>query len=158
MINSGASGYAFIDLTFTQSHSLPLQTLRYPRRLDVADGSPISSGSITHLAELRLNIANHHESAPCFVTKLGHYPIILGKAWLRRHNPKVDWDLNIVTFSSDHYRRTCSAPRHFPVQISGITSTGMILIDLIRSSYRDRMIVSDRWDSLIGSHLIEGVD
>lgn len=80
MIDSGASGYAFIDSTFAQSHSLPLHTLRYPRRLDVADGSPISSGSITHLAELRLSVANHHESAHCFVTKLGHYPIILGKA------------------------------------------------------------------------------
>jgi hypothetical protein len=122
MIDSGASGYAFINETFTQSHSLPLQPLRYPRRLDVADGSPTSSGSITHLAELRLSVANHHESVPCFVTKLGHYPIILGKTWLSRHNPKIDWDLNTVTFNSDHCCHSCTAPRHFPVQVSGITS------------------------------------
>jgi RNase H-like domain found in reverse transcriptase/Reverse transcriptase (RNA-dependent DNA polymerase)/Integrase zinc binding domain/Integrase core domain/Aspartyl protease/Chromo (CHRromatin Organisation MOdifier) domain len=122
MIDSGASGYAFIDETFAQSHHLPLQPLRYPRRLDVADGSPTSSGSITRLAELRLSVANHHESVPCFVTKLGHYPIILGKTWLSRHNPKIDWGLNTVTFNSDHCRHSCTAPRYFPVQVSGMTS------------------------------------
>jgi hypothetical protein len=122
MIDSGASGFAFIDSTFAQSYSLPLHALQYPRKLDVADGSPTSSGSITHLAKLRLDIANHHESVACFVTKLGHYPIILGVAWLRRHQPKVDWSLNTVTFDSDHCRRTCSAPSYFPVQISGMNS------------------------------------
>lgn len=122
MLDSGASGYAFIDSTFARTHSLPLTKLQYPRRLDVVDGRAVSSGSITHVATMKLDIAAHYESASCFVTKLGHYPIILGIAWLRLHQPTINWGLNTLTFASNHCRQSCSAPRNFPVQVTGLSS------------------------------------
>ena len=122
MLDSGASGYAFIDSTFAHTHSLPLTMLQYPRRLDVVDGRAVSSGSITHVATMKLDIAAHHESASCFVTKLGHYPIILGIAWLRLHQPTINWGLNTLTFASNHCRQSCCAPRNFPVQVTGLNS------------------------------------
>ena len=122
MLDSGASGYAFIDSTFAQTDSLSLTKLQYPRRLDVVDGRAVSSGSITHLATIKLGITSHHESASCFVTKLGHYPIILGIAWLRLHQPTINWGLNTLTFDSNHCRQSCSAPRNFPVQVTGLSS------------------------------------
>jgi predicted aspartyl protease len=78
LIDCGATGYAFIDQDFANSHELPLRPLKIPRALEVIDGWKISSGDITHLAEAHLSIHEHRERLPMFVTKLGHYPIVLG--------------------------------------------------------------------------------
>jgi hypothetical protein len=134
MLDSGASGYAFIDSTFAQTHSLPLTQLQYPRRLDVVDGRAVSSGSITHLASINLGIMSHHESASCFVTKLGHYPIILGISWLRLHQPTINWGLNTLTFDSNHCRQSCSAPRNFPVQVTGLSSVPESFLPVVTES------------------------
>src|SRR5690606_25979252 len=36
-----------------------------------------------------------------FVTKLCHYPIVLGIPWLRRHDISIKWSTNTITFDSD---------------------------------------------------------
>ena len=42
-----------------------------------------------------------------FVTKLGHYPIILGLPWIHRHDVNVSFAKNTLTFDSkfclNHY-------------------------------------------------------
>jgi len=48
LIDSGATGIAFIDKDFAHHHQLPLAPLLNPRSLQVIDGRPISSGDITH--------------------------------------------------------------------------------------------------------------
>jgi hypothetical protein len=78
LIDCGATGYAFIDDTFVRHHKLPLFPLKEPRILEVIDGRPISSGAITHLCKSHLQINQHVEPISLFVTKLGHYPIVLG--------------------------------------------------------------------------------
>jgi hypothetical protein len=35
-----------------------------------------------------------------FVTKLGHYPIVLGIPWLKEHNVAIRFASNLVTFVS----------------------------------------------------------
>jgi hypothetical protein len=54
---------------------MPLKT---PHALEVIDRRKISSGDITHMVQAQLSIQEHQERLPMFVTKLGHYPIILG--------------------------------------------------------------------------------
>ena len=78
LIDSGATGYAFIDEDFTRRNNLPLYALKEPRSLTVNDGRPISSGDITHLTKIGLTINNHQETIPAYVTKLGGYPLTLG--------------------------------------------------------------------------------
>ena len=83
LIDCGATGYAFVDEEFVRNHNLPLYKLKTPRSLEVIDGRPIESGLITHLTRLRMSIDSHQEDIPMFVTKLGHYPVVLGLPWLR---------------------------------------------------------------------------
>jgi hypothetical protein len=78
LIDCGATGYAFVDEDFARDHQLPLCPLKNPHTLEVIDGHHISSGNITHIADVQLSIQEYREKLPIFVTKLGYYPIVLG--------------------------------------------------------------------------------
>ena len=56
------------------------------------------AGLITHNALVSLCIDQQEEKVVFQLTKLGHYPMILGRSWLARHNPDIDWQLNTITF------------------------------------------------------------
>ena len=110
LVDCGASGFSFIDRDFASQHNLPQYTLKDPRRLEVIDGRPIDTGDITHTVKIDLDINGHQENLTAFVTKLGHYPLVLGIAWLRHHNPTIDWEKNTIDFVSPRCTTTC-APR-----------------------------------------------
>ena len=79
LIDCGATGYAFVDKDFATTHSLPLYPLKQPRTIEVIDGRTISSGNVTHMTRIGLNINGHSEQKlPAFITSLGRYPIVLG--------------------------------------------------------------------------------
>jgi len=89
LIDCGATGIAFIDKDFARHHQLLLTPLLHPRSLEVIDGHPISSGDITHVANTHLTILKHQETLPMFVTKLGHYAVVLSIPWLELHNVAI---------------------------------------------------------------------
>jgi hypothetical protein len=100
LIDCRVTGYAFVDQSFATHHKLPLRPLTTPQVLKVIDGQKISSRDITHLIEVCLDIQGHHEKLPMFVTKLGHYPIMLSIPWLKQHDIVICFALNLVTFRS----------------------------------------------------------
>src|SRR5437660_10776089 len=73
LIDSRATGYAFMDKDFARCHHLPLYSLKDPIALAVMDGRPISSGAITHLPRVQLNIKAHLALIPAFITTLRGY-------------------------------------------------------------------------------------
>jgi predicted aspartyl protease len=83
LIDSGATGLAFIDEGFAEKHRLPRYALKKPRSLEVIDGRTIESGVITEMVRVTLVVNKHTENLCAFVTKLGHYPVVLGIPWLR---------------------------------------------------------------------------
>jgi predicted aspartyl protease len=89
LIDCGATGYVFVDEDFARHHQLPLCPVKNPHTLEVIDGGQISSGDITHIAEVQLSIQEHREKLPMFVTKLGHYPIVQGIPWLKQHDVAI---------------------------------------------------------------------
>lgn len=109
LVDCGATGFAFIDESFARHHHLPLHRLSHPRNLEVIDGRPIDSGPITHVAKFPLNIHGHKENLIAFVTKLGHYPIVLGIPWLRHHDVAIRFASNDVTFDSDYCLTHCAS-------------------------------------------------
>ena len=119
LIDTGATGFSFIDENFASHHHLPLLPLKNPRKLEVIDGRPIASGVITHITKVRLNINQHAEEIPMFVTKLGHYPIVLGIPWLRLHDPAIRFASNTVVLDSAYCLHHCLDA---PVIIQGISS------------------------------------
>jgi hypothetical protein len=44
---------------------------------------------------------------PCFVTKLGQQPIVLGIPWLQLHDATISWKDNTLTFASEYCRQNC---------------------------------------------------
>src|SRR6202142_512404 len=75
LIDCGATGIAFVDKDFVRHHGLEEKELKESRELEVINGRPIESGTITTMAKLDLRIKGHQEQLPAFITKLGHYPI-----------------------------------------------------------------------------------
>ena len=53
-IDCSASSYAFINKDFIRYPQLPVYTPMTPRTLEVIDGRPIKSGTITHITKFKL--------------------------------------------------------------------------------------------------------
>jgi len=92
--------------------------LKERKRVEVIDGRPIESGDITHIAKVGMKIQDHKEQLPMFITKLGHYPIVLGIPWLRLHDMAVRFASSTVTFGSQYWITHCHDP---PVTVQGVT-------------------------------------
>jgi hypothetical protein len=94
---------------------LELIPLRTPRTLEVIDGRQISSGAITHVVRFALAIGEHVEELTAFVTKLGHYALVLGIPWLKKHDVTVRFASNTVIFDSPQ----CCGHRQ-PIVVQGV--------------------------------------
>ena len=92
MIDSGATGFAFMDEEFLASHGLSRTPLQQNYGLELFDGRTALSGAVTDLVIDDMIIDQHTETqALFFFTKLGHYPIVLDIPWLRKHDVTTKW-------------------------------------------------------------------
>ena len=115
LLDDGATGFAFMDEAFAHRYQFPLIPLKKPCDLEVIDGRLVVSGQITHIVRAKLQIRNHVEEAFFFITKLGHYPLVIGIPWWRHHDISIRYSKNKVTFVLDlccrkhnaHGRPTC---------------------------------------------------
>jgi len=78
LIDCGATGIASMDPHFARHHEIPIQELKEEKQVEVIDGRPIESGDMTHIAKVGMKIHGHGEQLPMFITKLGHYCIVVG--------------------------------------------------------------------------------
>ncbi len=87
MIETGASGYAFISDFVGQTHDLLLTSLSTSVALETFDERPVLSKNMTYNTILDLSIGIHRERMPLLVTGLGHYSIVFGIPWIPGHDP-----------------------------------------------------------------------
>jgi len=111
MIDTGASGFAFIDENFVCQHNFPHYRLNPPQDLEVINGRPIASGQIMHLTKISCQIQDHTKTLPAFITKFGHFSLVLGIPWLRSHAIVTDFVSNSVRFQCPDHRNPPLAPR-----------------------------------------------
>lgn len=113
LVDTGASGKAFIDRTFAQNNNLTLVALSHPRPIKVFDGTESISGYATHVAHFALTLGpdGHSENIMAFVTQTSGQSLVLGLPWLKLHNPNVDWDQGSLTFASNRCRTCCGVPQ-----------------------------------------------
>jgi len=79
LIDTGAIGYAFIDDSFAQRHSLPCFSLSEICTLQGFDDQPAVSGPITHYALAKLRVPSEEfEETLFYVTQLSQFPVVLG--------------------------------------------------------------------------------
>lgn len=111
LADSGAEGKAFIDESWARDRNLPLFSLRNPFVLKVFDGNETDSGQVTHYVQSGMRIHDHFErKIRLYVTRLAHYPIVLGLPWLKEHDPVTGWSANSMLFNSEYCRKNCNTP------------------------------------------------
>jgi hypothetical protein len=121
MVDCGATSQ-FIDQDFALKNGLKLRRKAVPEVLTVVDGRTSVAGDLIHEVTIQLLIDQHLENVVFQVTKLGSVPLILGKTWLRRHNPVIDWANNTVNFRSAWCQAHCLPHRHEAPEPSRATS------------------------------------
>lgn len=134
MLDSGAMSN-FIDIEFCLNNQLTLDKKNNPIEILTVDGSPISSGRVTHDVKSHLTIGPHKEDITLDVTKLGQYPVILGMPWFTKHDPYIIWSKHQVIFNSKLCTEDCLI--HVPKSFSNISivSAATILEDIQNTEY-----------------------
>ena len=132
MIDSGASTQ-FIDLDFVLRNNLPLTLKAKPETLIVVDGRE-AENQLTHTCTLDLTVDQHLETLTFQVTKLAGWNMILGKIWLKRHNPVIDWTKNTLTFGSGYCQAHCLPTR--PPQPANPPVTTYKIAMISRAAFR----------------------
>jgi len=95
--------------------------------LTLADGGKSKSGKVTHFSPVTLKIGDHIETLALDKSNLG-YPIILGLAWIKKHDCRVEFADHRLSFDSPYCRQHCLkgaasayAPIHHPPRDSLVT-------------------------------------
>ena len=95
LIDSGASR-DFLSSAFVKTHSLPTTPLPSTLRIRLADGT--LNATATELPDALVQLTPEYPYHTSFVvTTLSGYDGILGKPFLTRVNPTIDWTSNSIT-------------------------------------------------------------
>jgi len=80
-----------------------------PTTMIMVDGYDSPAGPIIQYNPVKIHVAGHKEPLTLDTALLSH-PIILGMPWHKRHNSKIDYPGNTMTFDSGYCRANC---RHY---------------------------------------------
>ena len=90
LVDSGATTN-FINKTFVQKNHLVTNQLARPYNVTNADGTPNKAGQISEYVRAYVEIGSHKTTHYLFVTNLGDKDMMIGYAYLLKHNPSIDW-------------------------------------------------------------------
>ncbi|KAI7940067.1 hypothetical protein MJO28_013719 [Puccinia striiformis f. sp. tritici] len=137
LVDSGAGG-SFIDTTFVRENKLTLTRLSSSFTCRSFDGSPASSGDVTHSWNGRIACQDHRQhpsfsSASFFVVSLSSVDIILGLPWLKANFAWVGGPHGQLSFSPPSNHTRISSTTAPPVSLSSITNNVVLTKDEILS-------------------------
>src|SRR4051794_18154557 len=99
LINSSSSGN-FIREKFANSAQLLLHLKNTLYQVKLADKTTLDVNRAA--PHTKLQIQDHRDTIDLDVLPLEGNDVILGKPWLRKHNPHIDWRKNKITFSDNY--------------------------------------------------------
>ena len=94
LIDSGAMGN-FVSAQTADHFSFALHDVS-PIPISFANGTTGTCNKAISAAYLCLE--NHEESLDLHVVSLPHHDVILGKPWLEKWNPHIDWQTHQITY------------------------------------------------------------
>jgi len=98
LLDSGASA-CFLDENFANRHKIRLVRKSKPIHVEVIDGRPLLSSSVTHKTEpIEVAFKDHSSRIIFNIIKTPSNTVILGLSWLEQYNPSIDWKLRTMTF------------------------------------------------------------
>ena len=107
LLDSGAS-HNFISSTFLKRLGRKGLVKPSADSVHLPNGATLSSGSI--LPSVRINLSGFTDAPTFHVLPLDAFDIILGKEWLSRHNPDIDWVSHRVIINKLHRRFLLRCP------------------------------------------------
>ena len=130
LLDTEATGIAFIDMAMArhvcdvlQISFIQLAKLKPIREFDGKPAPPI-----THAIYLTLTVQGHTKLlAPFLITKLGQYPLILGKPWMQKHGVILNMNCDKLTFWPRHCQHPGSLPAAVNTPVELHLSTSMHL-------------------------------
>ncbi|CAD6974131.1 unnamed protein product [Tilletia controversa] len=96
LIDSGASD-DLISQSFILKNTLTTQPLQHPVECELADGRIVHVDSSVN-SKLKFSVGSdtRSETLQLAVAPLKHADVILGRPWLSRHNPDIDWTTGTI--------------------------------------------------------------
>ncbi|KAH9273911.1 hypothetical protein BASA83_003909 [Batrachochytrium salamandrivorans] len=89
--------------------------------LFLADGQPASKSHVTHESQLlKVTCQDHIEITKFYVSSI-KYPVILGLDWLRRHNPRINWDDLTIVFRGNE-QQISDFPEELTIEYADVFS------------------------------------
>lgn len=138
LIDTGASGFAFISKRMCQHLKLPLKILQAPITLLGFEGK--SGSQITERTSFSLQIGRHSEEMSAFVIPESKYDLILGLPWLEKHSPFIDWKEHTLTFGERCLESTCCK---FETTISYFNSPSTIPKEVLSPKMSSHLAIMD---------------
>ena len=94
LVDSGATE-CFVSTKVVRDHKMKICKKKEKLKIFLADGSVKNTSQC--LFNICVDLGDHVEFLDFFILDLPKYDVILGKSWLDRCNPVVDWKKNQVT-------------------------------------------------------------
>ncbi|CAD6922683.1 unnamed protein product [Tilletia controversa] len=96
LIDSGASD-DLMSQSFILKNTLTTQPLQHPVECELADGRIVHVDSSVN-SKLKFSVGSdtRSETLQLAVAPLKHADVILGRPWLSRHNPDIDWTTGTI--------------------------------------------------------------
>lgn len=91
LIDSRAGG-TFIDEDFAKQHNIVGIPLKTQIRIFNANGTKNKIGKVTHYAPIKTRIGEQIIDTNIYISGLGKDKLIFGLPWLKKHNPKINWE------------------------------------------------------------------
>jgi len=101
LIDSGST-HDFISKEFVERHRLPTQSDGEPLTVTLADGTR-SRCPLQTVGPIKLVMGSVGEQQSFTVFPLSKYDAILGKPWLTKNNPSIDFRTNVVQMPSESF-------------------------------------------------------
>ena len=118
LIDTGASGLAFISKSMNDSLNLRAYPIRRPISIIGFEGN--QGAQVTQRVSFTLALGRHVETLSAFVVHPCKHDLVLGLPWLEEHAPYVNWKENTITFGENCIEKNCC---HFETTINYINST-----------------------------------
>jgi len=123
LIDSG-SGRSFLCKNFVNANKIPTSGLSSPIKIQLPNDKCMTIKQTTK--PLKLKTLDHSENFEFCIGNISLEGVngILGRDWLRKHNPFIDYERNKIYFLGKHCKSHCPSSRKnkFIIQNSNITA------------------------------------
>ena len=91
---------------------------------------------VTKPVKIRIS-GNHQEEMVFLVMRSPRFPLVLGKPWLRKHNPQVDWVRGLITGWNPECHSNCLLSATIPATTSNPTTYPPPDLSSVPKEYHD---------------------